>query len=401
MNKAPGFVIRWYNSLRFKLPLIFLVLFLLIAASIFFTLHTQGQKLLDEIAYAKITQAGLKVVDELQVRTAKATTLASSLANLAQALPADVGLHKRLIPRLLNIQGTEHFIAGGGIWPPPYQFDSGIERRSFFWGRDRQGKLRYYEDYNAPKTPGYHREEWYVPARYLAPGHAYWSKSYIDPYSLLPMVTVTVPMHDAGKFIGAATVDLKLEGLHSLLEKVTRPFAGYAFAVDRNGTFLSFPDEQLARKTRQTAGDTSIIPYIKLSELAQNLPVFSSIAEILNRENQLIQAMARDTPAFDPQLTARLAAESYQIDAREAQLISVSLSNPLQERPLAKNFLFQQDYFLQQPVFVSVITMPGTFWRIITVMPYNAALHRGEEIFSRLLEVMLLAVSLPCCSLPC
>ncbi len=143
MNKAPGFVIRWYNSLRFKLPLIFLVLFLLITASIFFTLHTQGQKLLDEIAYAKITQAGLKVVDELQVRTAKATTLASSLANLAQALPADVGLHKRLIPRLLNIQGTEHFIAGGGIWPPPYQFDSGIERRSFFWGRDRQGKLHY------------------------------------------------------------------------------------------------------------------------------------------------------------------------------------------------------------------------------------------------------------------
>ena len=394
MNKSSGFDIRWFNSLRFKIPLIFLVLFLLIIASIFFTLHVQGQRLPDEIAYAKITRAGLTVVDELKVRTATATTLASSLASLAETLPSDINMHKRLIPRLLNIQGTEHFIAGGGIWPAPYQFDSGVERRSFFWGRDRQGKLRYYDDYNAPKSPGYHREEWYVPARYLASGHAYWSKSYIAPYSLQPMVTVTVPMHSAGKFTGAATVDLKLEGLHSLLEKVTRPFAGYAFAVDRNGTFLTFPDEQLARKTRPAADNTSIIPYIKLSELAAKYSVFSALAEILTRENQLLQTLAQKTPTFDPELAAKLSAESYQIDAQEARLITASLSNPLHGRPMAKNFLFQQDYFLQQPVFVSVITMPGTFWRIITVMPYSAALHEGEEIFSRLLQVMLLAVFL-------
>ena len=51
------------------------------------------------------------------------------------------------------------------------------------------------------------------PARYLHPGQSYWSRSYMDPYSLEPMVTCTVPIMQEGRFWGVATVDIRLDGV--------------------------------------------------------------------------------------------------------------------------------------------------------------------------------------------
>ena len=70
----------------------------------------------------------------------------------------------------------------------------------------------------------------------------------MDPYSYQPMVTVTVPMYRDSRFYGVSTIDLKLEGLQAFLADVSQAFGGYAFAVDRNGKFLSFPREGLGKR---------------------------------------------------------------------------------------------------------------------------------------------------------
>ena len=110
----------------------------------------------------------------------------------------------------------------------------------FFWGRNLDGSLSFYNDYNDPEGTGYHHEEWYTPSKITQSKRPYWSKSYIDPYSLQPMVTCTVSMFRDNQFIGVATVDLMLEGVADLVKEKTQPYGGYAFLVDRNNKFISF-----------------------------------------------------------------------------------------------------------------------------------------------------------------
>jgi len=114
------------------------------------------------------------------------------------------------------------------------------------------GKLEYFDEYNDPAGPGYHREEWYVPARYQSPGRCYWSRSYQDPYTNEPMVTCTVAMRENDVFTGVSTVDLRLAGLQQFVAERGAALHGYAMVVDRNGVFITLPpafggQQQLAR----------------------------------------------------------------------------------------------------------------------------------------------------------
>ena len=210
------------DSLQFKIPAVFVLAFVVVLAAIFGVLSTVGKTMLEKQAYEQVRLAGQNIVSELGRQVALAESLATALANLGEGLPHDVQLTRTLAEHVLDREGSEAFIAGGGLWPAPFAFDPAVERRSFFWGRDSTGALRYYDDYNAPDGPGYHHEEWYAPATHLAEGEAFWSKSYMDPYSYQPMVTVTVPMYREGRFYGVSTVDLKLEGLHAFLAAASR-----------------------------------------------------------------------------------------------------------------------------------------------------------------------------------
>jgi hypothetical protein len=111
----------------------------------------------------------------------------------------------------------------------------------------------------------------------------------MDPYSYQPMVTVTVPMYRDELFYGVSSVDLKLEGLHAFLEDVSRSFGGYAFAVDRNGKFLSFPDESLTKiySTDDQGGRTE--EFIGIGELASKQPRFEPlVAAVKKAIDQLV-----------------------------------------------------------------------------------------------------------------
>lgn len=181
---------KFWHSFQFKIPAVFIVSFLFILAAIFTVFTTIGKNLLAQQAYKQVALSGQNIVSELGNRTALAESLATALANLGEKLPVEDDLTKTVTEHVMNYEGTEAFIAGGGIWPEPFKYDPAVERHSFFWGRNSNGKLEFYDDYNNPDGPGYHHEEWYVPAKYLKPGQAFWSKSYMDPYSYQPMVTV-------------------------------------------------------------------------------------------------------------------------------------------------------------------------------------------------------------------
>ena len=393
---------NFWNSLQVRIPLVFISSFLLVLAAIVGVFSTVGKRLLTNHAYEQVIMSGRNIVAELGSRIALAESLAAAMANLGEELPANDELNRHLIEKLIEYEGTEAFIAGGGIWPEPYRYDPAVERRSFFWGRDKAGKLQFYDDYNNPEGPGYHHEEWYVPARYLREGEAFWSKSYMDPYSYQPMVTVTLPMYRDSRFYGVSTIDLKLEGLQAFLADVSQAFGGYAFAVDRNGKFLSFPREGLGKRYGIDAQGNRTEEFLHATEFAAAQSRFQPLASAL--QITIDQTVARDsqTGRWDDGLAQSIAQDSYQIDEREARLIATIIKNKQQPQWAGTHeptrLFLEDDLLLDEPAFAAVFEMPQTNWKIVTTLPYSRAVSATNLIYRNLMTsiaaVMILSLLL-------
>ncbi len=382
------FPIRWFHRLEFRVVASFAALFILVVVSLFIIGKTVGESLIRSQASQTVAGAGSDVLAELERRAAKASIIAHNMARAAQwVIDHDNG--RLLLRDMLNPPGAENIIAGGGVWPEPFAFDPDCERCSIFWGRNASGELEFYNDYNLMEGAGYHREEWYVPARYLAPGQNYWSKPYIDPHSRQQMVTVSTPMHRNGELLGVATVDLKLEGIAELLAQATYSFGGYAFIVDRSGRLLSFPNEKMVREGDSPTGN-SLEPYIHIDELARRYPEYRPIVAMLSVQ---MKGLKQRSTAIDT-LAEKISDESYQIGREEAQRISSAYFFGAAEATRASQAgaIMGSDFLLGEKIYVSVTTMPGTFWNIVTVMPDSAARLEATEFVDSLFDVIIYAI---------
>jgi diguanylate cyclase (GGDEF)-like protein/PAS domain S-box-containing protein len=365
----------WWRSLHFRVTFYQALLLVGMLSSTVAIMFTIERSLLVEKGQDIQEQMGNRVVSDLQNRIHLIESLTTSLANLGERLEPDEAVYKRVVPHILNYEKRESFVAGGGVWPGPYQFDPLVQRRSFFWGREPNGSLRYYDDYNDPLGSGYHQEEWYVPATYYKPGDAYWSRSYMDPYSYQAMVTCTVPMWREGQVVGVATVDLRLEGLGDILTEASRVLGGYMFAVDRNNKFLSFPDSDRVIHSYKDDAGKDAKEYFTAGEFAEKDTRFAPIAGSLEAINQrVIEAAEGGRQDFD-QLAQKIAERSYQINQEEARSIVASMLDPSRPQEaetmeVARLFL-ERTPLLDEPVMVSIFMVPQTHWKIVAVTPMS------------------------------
>lgn len=401
--KLPNEYITPYKSkLRLLISISFLVLSIIILSSIVIIVNRVGKPLLIEENNHLLEQYGDKIVALLGQEILMTESLTATVAHLGESLEYDASTYKRTLPHLLNLEGYSDLIAGGGIWPEPYAFSSTVERRSFFWGRDSNNVLVYYDDYNDPAGKGYHHEEWYVPSKYITTGLRFWSKSYMDPYSFQPMVTCTVPMYKDGVFQGVSTIDLRLEGLNAILQTAMKKTEGYAYAFDRNNKLLSFPDETFAKNIAMDSSGNLIQEFIYADDFARKEPAYAPVAAYLKEVNDQLIAMAQNQKDYDKRLPELIEKESYQINAREASLITAVMQDPLKEHVKNSNrlntFYLEDDVLLREPVIVSVFHMPRTYWKVVVVTPYQKSVaiinHISQKLilwFSIVLLISLLA----------
>jgi len=369
----------------------FLALFLIILFALLVVVKTVGEDLIEDQAKRKVSDAGEHALAELEKRTTMASTLVRVVSAMAAAEMPKGASDVAKLKVMLDLPGTADIVAGGGVWPQPYALDPSVERASFFWARNAEGELERLEQYNASDGRGYHQEEWYVPATYLSADQVYWSRSYTDPHSKQPMVTVAAPVLSEDRLLGVATVDLRLEGLKDSLASVAREFNGYAFAVDRHGRLLSFPDDRLAA-SQQTEAGAALVPYVKLAELADRVRSFETIELLLQQQLSTVLAL-ESTDAGLPAMADRIASESSQIQPFQARFIAASImASDLEESAMTTQAVIASDYLLQERAFVSVTTMPGTLWQIVAVMPDSAARAEAISLFNQLLSVILMAI---------
>lgn len=294
-----------------------------------------------------------------------------------------------MFPSVFEFNGDRK-VAGGGVWPEPYRFEKNMERRSFFWGRDKSGLLKYYDDYNDPAGKGYHNEEWYVVARHAGPGRCFWSKSYVDPYSLEPMVTCTVGTFEEEKFTGVVTVDLKLEGLEDSVMKWQEKTGGYIALLDRNGKFITFPSAKMEAKTvSMDANGNNSREFMTADEFAEKQPLFKPINNAVLRMNQFILRKAKDISQVR---AATIDADSYQIEHDEAEFVSAILMDPLKERTrkskLLDSFEIENDFLLHERSLVYLFHIPGSYWKLIVVRPLSDATSIATSLVESLVVKM-------------
>ncbi len=397
MNERKSFSVRWYHSLLFRTPLVFVFLLAVLIISLTFIMDRIGRPRMEEQSFRLVNQIGNTMVAQLGERVAVAETLARAMAATAADLPLKVEDHMRFIPRLVEQLGPASYIIGGGVWYEPYAFAPNLERRSFFWGRNAAGDLDFISDYNDPRGTGYHHEEWYVPGRFLSPNKVFWSRSYMDPHTYVPMVTCTAPIYREGNFIGVVTVDLKLEGMEAFFEGEATQMGGYAFAVDRNGTLLSFPDVPLSRNRYLDKFGHQHIEYIQAEELARREPVFQPISAALQECSTALLNRTRQSDKYDRTISEHITKDGNQVSAVEAERIAAVLQDPWpdgrEEDILLKHFTTKDDLLLNEPCSVAIFHVPSTYWKIVTVTPISHAISAATDLYRALLLTLILGVT--------
>lgn len=370
---------KYAPNIRRKIFTGFLLSFLILGGALLFIQREIVTQYLVRGQLKQYTVIGNNIIKSINSRLTIAEVVATSIANTAQIMPKDDDLFKSYIPELLKQQGYEFLIAGGGYWPEPNAFLPDVERHSFFWGREADGHLKFFDDYNLPEGNGYHHEEWYVPARYADNKGCYWSKSYVDPYSGQPMVTCTIPAFAQNSFIGVSTVDLKLEGLGELLKAAIKDGGGYGFIVDRNNKFIYHPDTE----GTVVGGDAESVDAkekLDVDAYAERNPLFAQYRDVLSDMNKRIlnyytsteTEQLNGTPGT---LEKQLAGDSYQINEKEAALIAALLRAPRQEKTALDGLLqperheYADDPYMRQPVYVDAFLIPDTNWKVVLVTP--------------------------------
>ncbi|HHX3711391.1 TPA: methyl-accepting chemotaxis protein [Citrobacter freundii] len=206
----------------------------------------RGQPRVVEINTALIEETGQGLTRQLSTVLSRIEGETVSMSRLAEVLPNDESLYQSVVPHLIG-EGKDSIITGGGIWPEPDAFTAGVEKRSFFWARNAEGKLVYSNDYNVEGSSGYHNESWYQHAKGQSQNNCLWSDVYQDASSGVNMVTCSVPYQQAGKFAGVATTDIRLDNVATFMQQQGNSTGGYAFVVDKQGQILYFPQADLAK----------------------------------------------------------------------------------------------------------------------------------------------------------
>jgi diguanylate cyclase (GGDEF)-like protein len=356
----------YLSDTSFKISTGFLVATLTLLAIFSFVLQGGLREKLESDSSKQIKASGNAIVTELVQQTSLIKSLAESLAAVVSAIPYSETLNHQLLPKLITLDNSNTLVAGGGIWPEPFILDPKKQRNSYFWGKNNQGELAFYNDYNLDDGKGYHNEEWYVPGKYLTHDSCYWSRSYIDPFSKEPMVTCTVPILKQDQYNGAATIDMRLEGLHNFLKKQSQNIGGYVFLIDQNNKFITYPETKYIRKSDNT-------DLIDINELASNHPDFEKLANRLVKISQQTTTIPPEALEQHQNMARYFDQQSYQVNEQQARTMAAAIIDPVKEKVgdsyLLDSFQLDSDLLLHEKVNISVFHVPESYWKLIVVTP--------------------------------
>ena len=384
--------IKWFNTLRIRLLFFFLLLFIMVTCVSIYTIYKHSNEAMEAHLEEKLDIAKKTVLIGIIKQEKLAKTLVDTMATVALSEGLDATSLKNIIPKMISDADHGTVIAGGGIWPEPYIPNEDRKLNSLFWGRNEQGTLEYYDDYNdEAATITYHQEEWYVPARFVDMRKHYWSRSYVDPYTQAPMITVTTPIIAEQKFLGAATIDLNLKGVQQVLKESSEKFNGYTYILDRNGALIS------PVASAESPSTTTILAFNHFSDLRKQHPSYLANTKTLadlNGSSLLTNDIKQTADALNRSILNTTDEENIKIAINihhKARSEAIEDIAPLtSEKVDLKN-----DIFLNKPAIAAILYYPTKDWIIVTVIPKDTATEYFNDLSNSLilstLSILLIA----------
>ncbi len=366
---------QYLSDTSFKISIGFIVATMTLLLTLAYVLQGELRQKLERDSSKQVEANGNAIVAELVRQTSLIHSLAESLTAAVTSIPYSDATYRQVLPNLINIDISSNLVAGGGIWPEPNALDPNKDKNSYFWGKNELGQLDFYNDYNLQGGKGYRNEEWYVPAKFLNKT-CYWSRSYVDPFSKEPMVTCTLPIRKNEQYIGATTIDMKLEGLNTFFKQQSEKLGGYVFLVDQNNKFISFPQSKVRTSEKEFDKNPEaerLHQISNIAELAATQPKFKQLAErLLN----LSERIYHTHPEFESQhqkMAEYFHDNSYQVTQEQAEIMASSILSHIDETLdnsyLLEHFQLNDDFLLQEKVNASIFHIPESYWKLVVVTP--------------------------------
>jgi methyl-accepting chemotaxis protein len=155
---------------------------------------------------------------------------------------------------------------GAGIWFEPFRYKTDIQYFGPYAYKEK-GQILYTEAYekNDYNYPG---QAWYKLAK-SSTQSAVWSDPYYDELTKITMITASFPFHDENeKFRGMATADLDISELQNTVAQTKVGENGWAFLLDKNGTYMSTRDTKKNMKAKITEDSNTSLAEVGKEVLA-------------------------------------------------------------------------------------------------------------------------------------
>lgn len=366
-------------------------------------MQTKARSLVREESRKLIEVTGRNAVAELAIRLREISALTLTAAQLSLQLPRRDRVFREILPSLIDFNGDQG-VAGGGLWAEPGVFESPVvEKKSFFWARDESGRLTFINEYNLTGSSPYHLEEWYFPARYVMGGSVYWSKAYIDPHSLQPMVTCTAPLLRNGVFEGVFTIDLKLEGIENFVESVRQRTGGYVILIDRSNRFITFPRGfQTQREIALKPARNSKSPrdFKSVEEFASLEQRFAPVAAAAEEMNAHILRLTDQNDRGQSRVSLAKDAGAKVMSSNELALIEAVVLDPLGKDNETTDWLFGQPVTVDNDLFLGASSIlyrfyvPGAYWKLLIVKPMSEITAVADSIVGLLLVYLSVTIGI-------
>lgn len=364
---------KYYNSIKVKLIGFFLLvslIFLITLVSSFFFLK---KSVLEENARQKATIGTAHIVSEIKNTQTKMEKSVAILASIAAQKYENNQLLKNIIHNILA-KTQEVDIVSGGAWFEPNTITSKKENKIIFFNRNNTGDFYLVEDY---LDINYRNMEFYTLARSLKEGEIFWTKVYDDPVTNIRMVTVVSPIYKESKFIGAASIDIKI-GYYS--KNIERFDNSYFMIVDRAGTFVT---KSLLLEEHIKKENIYHVDSPKLDNL------FKVIIDSLDHNEKEAQ--------YNPDIANQLSKSSLEINIKDGKRIASIMKNReanIRGNILNKTYFIEMDPVLGEDSVLALFHFTDTDWNLIVGISEDEVLAQTNKTYKIIIFITLITTLL-------
>lgn len=173
----------------------------------------------------------------------QAQVLLGNITSIGQSEPDENQQIKALSSLFSSTKGVA---ISGGLWPEPYSIDEKVAYQSLFFNRREDNLVDRIYSWDNPASGGYEKESWYRSVAGAAPHTTSWSSVYIDSFTSVQMITLSMPYYQNSQFAGVATVDISLNDLVDYIQESAVAYHlgvllkdGYGDVITEHNFYLS------------------------------------------------------------------------------------------------------------------------------------------------------------------